>query len=162
MPSDDRLSRERVVRSPHPATVSRGRAVQPKLSKEAVPHPATLSARSAVRTRASSAGHPATVAQPKKLGKMRAGMQSGKANPANKNAKQASKADRSFNNLKDYRPLWVTQNGITALHVRDFVKSYKWGIRGHASGDNSQGEQGNTTEDCKAYKGWHTRLHGWH
>jgi hypothetical protein len=62
--------------------------------------------RAPFRTRVSNAAHPATVAQSKELDKMRAGMQSGKANPTNESAKQASKADRSFNNLKDYRPLW--------------------------------------------------------
>ncbi|BAY19480.1 hypothetical protein NIES21_53430 [Anabaenopsis circularis NIES-21] len=79
---------------------------------------------------------------------------------ANKKQKAQSLGDRSYNNLVAYRSGWVKKNGITAEDVKEFRKSYKHGIRGHSSGDNNQGEQGNTTEDCLAYKSWHTREKG--
>ena len=76
-------------------------------------------------------------------------------------AKKQSKAARSFNNLCAYRSGWVKRNDITLETVTAFIKTHPEGIRGHASGDNSQGEQDNTTLDCLAYKSWHTGLYGW-
>ncbi len=85
------------------------------------------------------------------------------ARNADKKAKTQSLGDRSYNNLCAYRPGWVRKNDITAAKVAAFRKTYSNGIRGHASGDNSQGEQGNTTADCLAYKSWHTTTYGqWH
>jgi hypothetical protein len=73
-------------------------------------------------------------------------------------AQQQSKAQRSYNNLCAYRPGWVRNNDITLALVTRFIRDcpYPNGIRGHASGDNSQGEQAKTTNDCLAYKAWHT------
>ncbi len=96
----------------------------------------------------------------KKNGKMRQGMASGKNKKGSKAAKQ-SNADRSYNNMKDYRPGWVRRNNITASMVAEFIKkSHVKKIRGHASGDNSKKEQDNTTNDLNAYKSWHTRRYG--
>lgn len=82
---------------------------------------------------------------------------------ANKKAKEQSQGDRSYNNICAYRPGWVRMNDITADKVAAFRKTYKNGIRGHASGDNNQGEQENTKTDCLAYKSWHTKTYGeWH
>ncbi len=164
MSSDDRSSRERAVRVPHPATVARSRAAQPKLVKAATGHPANRSRVHAAAPKLAKepTPHPATVTRSKKSSvKARAATQPSKANPGHATARRPSKAERSLENLKDYRPSWLTQNGITAQHLRDFGKVYAWGIRGHASGDNQQGEQKTTTDDCKAYKSWHTRLYGW-
>ena len=78
-------------------------------------------------------------------------------------AAKQSKAARSYNNLCAYRPGWVRKNNITLADVTNFIKTYSSGIRGHASGDNSQGEQDNTKNDCLAYKSWHTTRYGvWH
>jgi hypothetical protein len=73
-------------------------------------------------------------------------------------AQQQSKAQRSFNNLCAYRSGWIKRNDITLELVTRFIKEcpYPAGIRGHSSGDNSQGEQDNTRDDCLAYKSWHT------
>ena len=79
----------------------------------------------------------------------------------NKKAKTQSLGDRSYNNLCAYRAGWVRDNEITAGMVAEFRKTYASGIRGHASGDNNQGEQDNTTNDCLAYKSWHTKKYGW-
>ena len=97
------------------------------------------------------------VVQLGKNGKKKAAMERN----ANKKAKAQSMGDRSYNNLCDYRSGWIKRNNITAQNVKDFRKTYSKGIRGHASGNNNDGEQGNTTEDCKAYKSWHTTQFGW-
>jgi hypothetical protein len=64
MPADDRSSSSPAARPPHPATVPRGTAVQPKMAKEARgPHPATVPRGSAVQPRMARSApgrHPAT------------------------------------------------------------------------------------------------------
>ena len=76
-------------------------------------------------------------------------------------AEVQSKAQRSFNNICAYRAGWVRKNDISLATVTAFIRTYPSGIRGHASGDNSQGEQGNTTADCLAYRSWHRGIYGW-
>ena len=79
-------------------------------------------------------------------------------------AQAQSKAARSFNNICHYRSGWVKRNNITEQTVADFIDDgHPQGIRGHSSGDNSMGEQDNTTNDCLAYKHWHEShpLWGW-
>jgi hypothetical protein len=65
MPADDRSSSSPAARPPHPATVPRGSAVQPKMAKQAPgPHPATVPRGSAAQpkmTKAASGPHPATL-----------------------------------------------------------------------------------------------------
>lgn len=97
-----------------------------------------------------------SVIQLGKLGKKKAAIERNK----NKKSKTQSLGDRSYNNLCAYRPGWVRSNNITAQNVADFRKTYKHGIRGHSSGDNTMGEQDNTKEDCLAYKSWHTKTFG--
>ena len=74
MPADDRSSSSPAARPPHPATVPRGSAVQPKMAKEVPgPHPATVPRSGAAQPRMANEArspHPATVprgsaAQPK-------------------------------------------------------------------------------------------------
>ena len=83
------------------------------------------------------------------------------ARNAAKPQKAAAQGDKSFANLCAYRAGWVRDNNITADNVKDFRKTYPSGIRGHASGKSGDGEQGNTTADCTAYKSWHTKKYGW-
>lgn len=79
-----------------------------------------------------------------------------------KKVKKVHQENQSWTNLKAYRPGWVSRNGITETDVKQFVKQYSARkIRGHASGDNSQGEQGNTTTDLNAFKSWYTTNYGW-
>jgi hypothetical protein len=91
------------------------------------------------------------------------GKKKGKGGGKSSTAKKQSKAQRSFNNLTAYRSGWIKRNDISLETVTAFIKDcpYPNGIRGHASGDNSQGEQDNTTNDCLAYKAWHTGKWGW-
>ncbi len=72
-----------------------------------------------------------------------------------------SKAQRSLNNIAAYRGGWFKKNDIDLAKMQEFVKTYPNGIRGHASGDSSKGEQGNTEADCNAYKSWHRGIYGW-
>lgn len=96
-------------------------------------------------------------------GSRAAGEKKGKSDKQIRKQKEQSNSARSFNNLKDYRPGWVRKNNITEDTVREFLKTYEHGkIRGHASGDNSQGEQAVTIRDLSAYKSWHTGQYGWH
>lgn len=77
-------------------------------------------------------------------------------------AQAQSKAARSFNNICHYRSGWVKRNDITEKRISDFIDDgHPQGIRGHSSGDNSMGEQDNTTNDCLAYKRWHEGQWGW-
>jgi hypothetical protein len=62
--------------------------------------------------------------------------------------------------LKAYRPGWVRKNDITEQQVRSYV-SGGGTIRGHHSGDPSQGEGPNTPGDLLAFKSWFTTQHGW-
>jgi len=79
-----------------------------------------------------------------------------------KKKKVEHQENQSWTNLKAYRPGWVRDNAITEGHVKAFLKTYgPRKIRGHASGDNSQGEQGNTTTDLNAFKSWFTDQYGW-
>lgn len=95
-------------------------------------------------------------------GSRAAGEKKGKTQKEIKKQKEQSKNARSFNNLKYYRPLWVTRNDVSEETVKEFLKGYLPGkIRGHASGDNSQGEQKVTQDDLTAYRHWHTRTYGW-
>jgi hypothetical protein len=65
MPADDRSSSSSAARPPHPATIQRGSAVQPRMAKEAPgPHPATVPRGSAVQPKMAKSApgrHPATV-----------------------------------------------------------------------------------------------------
>lgn len=91
-------------------------------------------------------------------GSRAAGETKGKSNKQIKKQKEQSQSARSYNNLYDYRPGWVRDNNITEAKVKEFLKTYEFKkIRGHASGDNSKGEQDVTTRDLNAYKSWHTR-----
>lgn len=77
-------------------------------------------------------------------------------------AQEQHRENQSWTNLQDYRSGWVKRNDITEQDVKEFLKTYDPGkIRGHASGDNSQGEQGNTTTDLNAFKSWYTKKYGW-
>lgn len=78
-----------------------------------------------------------------------------------KKEQKQSLADRSYVNLCAYRPGWVRQNDINAQHVKDFIKTYRSGIRGHHSGSSQDGEQQNTTNDCIAFKSWFKTNYGW-
>jgi hypothetical protein len=86
-------------------------------------------------------------------------------NPHNRGVKAeeqqaAHQESRAWTNLKAYRGSWVTDNNITESQVKKFCKSTGRTIRGHASGDNSKGEQGNTTEDLGVFKTWFTQQYG--
>lgn len=78
-----------------------------------------------------------------------------------KEKKVVHEENKSWKNIQDYRPGWIKRNNITEATVKDFCKQYEHRtIRGHGSGDNSQGEQDNTTRDLNAYKSWHTDQFG--
>jgi hypothetical protein len=69
----------------------------------------------------------------------------------------------SWQNMQDYRPGWIKRNDITEARVENFCSTYEnKRIRGHGSGDNSQGEQDVTTFDLGAYKLWHEAQWGWY
>ena len=68
--------------------------------------------------------------------------------------------NQSWTNLKYYRPNWVSDNDISEGQVKKFCKDTKQKIRGHHSGDNSKGEQGNTTDDLNVFKSWFTQQYG--
>jgi len=72
-----------------------------------------------------------------------------------------NKESSSWGNMQAYRPGWIKKNGITEDLVKEFCREMGRKIRGHASGDSSQGEQDNTKEDLTAYKSWHTTKYGW-
>lgn len=101
---------------------------------------------------------PATVSKPI-LVQLKGG--GGKKKGGKTPKKKESGVDRSYNNLGAYRPGWVRKNNVTREHIAAFQKTYKSGIRGHASGTSEDKEQGNTTTDCNAFKSWFTGLYGW-
>jgi Domain of unknown function (DUF4157) len=77
-----------------------------------------------------------------------------------KTEKKARQESKAWINLKAYRGSWVTDNDITEGQVKKFCKDTGMTIRGHASGDNSKGEQGVTTEDLINFKNWYTKEYG--
>ena len=78
-----------------------------------------------------------------------------------KERKVVHEENKSWKNMQDYRPGWIKRNNITEETVKEFCGQYEHRtIRGHGSGDNSQGEQENTTRDLNAYKSWHTKTFG--
>ena len=88
--------------------------------------------------------------------------------PLSKESKRAATAEHNeihrqasaWENLKAYRSGWVKRNNITESDVQSYVGG-GGKIRGHHSGDPSQGEGPNTPTDLLAFKSWYTGLHGW-
>lgn len=78
-----------------------------------------------------------------------------------KKQKEQSKADRSAYNVNAYFRDWA--NGkkrpvpITGEVMKLFLKVHPEGVRGHHSGDPSQGKGGNTDNDFEIFKSWYTQ-----
>ena len=112
-----------------------------------------------------------TGARPIQLACKHCGRKSGHRNdcPRHKNnlrakteeKKEVHQENQSWTNLNYYRSNWVSDNNIMEGQVKKFCRDTKLRIRGHHSGDNSKGEQGNTTQDLIVFKSWFTQNYGW-
>jgi hypothetical protein len=78
-----------------------------------------------------------------------------KARVVGKAKAKQRKLNKSFENLDFYRPNWVGQHGITEYAVEQFVASFGE-IPGHHSGDNTKGENDNTTRQLRKFLEWFT------
>lgn len=78
-----------------------------------------------------------------------------KARVAGKVKAKQRKLNKSYVNLDFYRPNWVGEHGITEYHVEQFVAKFGE-IPGHHSGDNTQGENDNTTRQLQKFLNWFT------
>ena len=79
-----------------------------------------------------------------------------KARVAGQAKAKQRKLNKSFENLDFYRPHWVRQHGITEHAVEQFVARFGE-IPGHHSGDNTKGENDNTTRQLRVFLEWFTR-----
>lgn len=129
---------------PHPATVPRGTAVQPKMATEArPPHPATVPRGSAVQPRMASDArppHPATGLPPRSTTlQARKGLKKDKIDPwtALKEALETYSPDS-----KDWVPI--------AQHIWPNRESVPV-IRGHGTGNKGSGTNDATDQDIKAF-----------